>query len=201
MISWNLTKNEEIRNVFCTSTLLMCSNAIGRNNEKDCIRYFKFNIIISCCFQIFLVSLFYLLSDQVFYLYTSNEEIIKSLRQVTIIACLSSVMDNISYVLSSINKSCRKLYQTTTISILCQIFLQMLLMYLVAFIGNLKLIGIWLSNLVSLTTQAILYFAIFKLIKFKDVFEETNTNLKIDYLNIMSLDEEQEKNDKNEAIN
>lgn len=176
---------------FATSTTVMCSNAMGEKNHLKARRLFKYNYLFVLSFQTFIGGLFAILNKHIVYLYTTDEEQIKSIQTTIYILSLLTVFDATQYVLNCFSKSCGKLWLTSSICILVLYGVQTLMAFIFSYVFNWGLEGIWLASIIALLILEISYFIIIYMIDYDDAVIQIAKNLDHDKKEIEHILEEE----------
>jgi MATE family multidrug resistance protein len=138
-------------NGFATSTVIMCSDAIGMKNIDVAKKYFKINMIYSILVQSTVAILFYIFHDNVVSLYTDNIEQRNYIDNTIILLSFITVIDQIQYLLNCFTKSCGKMIITCIICLSIFYGVQTILAFVFSHVLNWEIYGIWFSCLISLS--------------------------------------------------
>lgn len=160
---------------FESATVVTVSTGIGEKSLEKMKMYRNCSIGLGFTIQLVLVLLLFLLSDVILNLFVNDKEKIELFRSSYYIMCITVPLDIFQYLINAFGRCCGKLWQNTLICICIFTCFMLLLSYVIAYLANMGLVGIWLSFLISIVALLCTFSICVSFYDYENIIDEMNS--------------------------
>ncbi|XVF30685.1 hypothetical protein REPUB_Repub16aG0079500 [Reevesia pubescens] len=140
---------------FLTAASVRISNELGRGNAKAAKFSMKVIICTSLCIGVFFWALCLIFGDQIGYLFTSNEEVAKSVADLSVLLSFSVLLNSVQPILSGIAIGAGRQSMVAYVNICSYYVVGVPLGILLGYVAKMEIKGIWIGMIIGVATQTI----------------------------------------------
>ncbi|XWS42755.1 hypothetical protein CRYUN_Cryun16bG0041500 [Craigia yunnanensis] len=140
---------------FLTAASVRVSNELGRGNAEAAKFSMKVILCTSLCIGVFFWALCLIFGHQIGYLFTSDEEVAKSVADLSVLLSFSVLLNSVQPILSGVAIGSGRQSMVAYVNICSYYVVGVPLGILLGYVGKMEVKGIWIGMIIGVATQTI----------------------------------------------
>ncbi|XP_022746411.1 protein DETOXIFICATION 24-like [Durio zibethinus] len=140
---------------FLVAASVRVSNELGRGNAKAAKFSIKVIICTSLCIGVFLWAMCLIFGQQIGYLFTSDEDVAKSVADLSVLLSLSVLLNSVQPILSGVAIGAGRQSMVAYVNICSYYVVGVPLGIILAYVAKMDVKGIWIGMIIGVATQTI----------------------------------------------